>query len=815
MVKIVGKVLYRLAPFLWLGTVLGLLAFLYQRDFGRGALETDILTLLPPTSHSRIVVKALDTLTAKLGDRLVVAVEADDYLSAKGTADVVVKKIDQSGLLQPTAVPSSENLGAAFEQLYFDHREGFLGPNIKALVREGDLDGLVTRVESILASPVSGGLTSKLGLDPLLIYSDLLQSWQSLSLGLSIRDGYLVSPPRQGKSSWQIVLIYQLQKSSFDRDYQQAVAKLLSAVAKPHFDPPTTAPTTTPTTTPITTASSPSGTQISSMGLIRYAERAATTAEQEISLIGTGSIAVALILVLLPFRSLSPLLLTALTVATGVIAAFSASLAVFDRVHMITLGFGASLIGVGVDHSFHFFAHQSYGQQSYDHESSGKRVIASIFPGLLLGILTTILGFLGLFISPFPGLSQIGFFSIVGLSAAFLTVVLWFPYLSKLHPKPRSSLLVRLSARWLSLWEKRSPVAIVITASLSFIAVVFGTRPIINDDVRLLEKIDPALYAEELKVRAALGNTESGRAFVVVGKDIEELLEREARLTERLQLQVAGGTLQGFQAISKLYLPSSLQQANFSDFCGFVRSKRTALNQSLLDFGFNPEDIDSFFARCSSAYQPLSFERWLKSPAAETLRDLYLGEIEGLEASLITVSGISDEKKVESEANSTDVYYISRVRDASNLMKEQRAHAALWIPLFYGFVLVVLITRYGLKRGLLAFFPALTAAFLCVAVSSLLGYPTNLFSLLSIIVVLGLGIDFTIFLLEGEDEIDATMIAVALSSLSTLSSLALLALCSSPVLKIFGINLLVGTGAALLLAPIVVYGRARQGGVQR
>lgn len=54
------------------------------------------------------------------------AVEADDYLSAKGTADVVVKKIDQSGLLQPTAVPSSENLGAAFEQLYFDHREGFL-----------------------------------------------------------------------------------------------------------------------------------------------------------------------------------------------------------------------------------------------------------------------------------------------------------------------------------------------------------------------------------------------------------------------------------------------------------------------------------------------------------------------------------------------------------------------------------------------------------------------------------------------------------------------------------------------------------------
>lgn len=67
------------------------------------------------------------------------------------------------------------------------------------------------------------------------------------------------------------------------------------------------------------------------MGLIRYAERAATTAEQEISLIGTGSIAVALILVLLPFRSLSPLLLTALTVATGVIAAFSASLAVFEQ----------------------------------------------------------------------------------------------------------------------------------------------------------------------------------------------------------------------------------------------------------------------------------------------------------------------------------------------------------------------------------------------------------------------------------------------------------------------------------------------------
>ena len=87
--------------------------------------------------------------------------------------------------------------------------------------------------------------------------------------------------------------------------------------------------------------------------------------------------------------------------------------------------FGASLIGVCIDYTFHFFGTYLGGYSKSTPELALRAVLAAI----TMGALTSILGYSGLLLAPFPGLKQMAAFSCVGLVAAWLTVVLRLPQL--------------------------------------------------------------------------------------------------------------------------------------------------------------------------------------------------------------------------------------------------------------------------------------------------------------------------------------------------------------------------------------------------
>src|SRR5690606_6727072 len=91
-------------------------------------------------------------------------------------------------------------------------------------------------------------------------------------------------------------------------------------------------------------------------GVPLHAESAAVQANREVNTIGWGSLAAVLLLVWLAFRSLRPLLLVALSLLVGCAVALTVTVLVFGKVHLLTLIFGASLVGVAEDYGIHWFA---------------------------------------------------------------------------------------------------------------------------------------------------------------------------------------------------------------------------------------------------------------------------------------------------------------------------------------------------------------------------------------------------------------------------------------------------------------------------
>src|SRR5690606_31369397 len=161
-------------------------------------------------------------------------------------------------------------------------------------------------------------------------------------------------------------------------------------------------------------------------GVPLHAEAAAVQAGREIRTIGWGSLTAVLLLVWLTFRAPRPIVLVGLSLLVGCATALSVTAWVFHEVHLMTLVFGACLVGVAQDYGFHYFA----SRQGHS-EVAPRSLMSKLLPALLLAMLTSVVAYLALGAAAFPGLRQMALFSAVGLVATLLCVVLWFPLIDR------------------------------------------------------------------------------------------------------------------------------------------------------------------------------------------------------------------------------------------------------------------------------------------------------------------------------------------------------------------------------------------------
>jgi predicted exporter len=124
-----------------------------------------------------------------------------------------------------------------------------------------------------------------------------------------------------------------------------------------------------------------------------------------------------------------------------------------------------------------------------------------------------------------------------------------------------------------------------------------------------------------------------------------------------------------------------------------------------------------------------------------------------------------------------------------------------------GVVLFVLVIRYrALMRGLLAFLPPALSALGTFGLFGLLGIPVNVVSAVSLLVVLGMGVDYGIFSVDASahrDRLGATLSSLLISCLTSICVFGVLGVSEQAALSSLGLTVGVGTSFALILSPAV------------
>jgi predicted exporter len=767
---------------LWTALMLGVAALFLFDVRGKLAIETDILALLPADERDPALDQAARGFSEVVSRKTLFLVGAPTAAAAKSAATGF------AGLLRAPQVFRSVqlevNASADATALYRAHRHGLLSDKHRAWLAEGQGQKLFD--EALHAAYGLAGLVRPLPLqeDPFNLFGDYLFG-QLAGLGAARpQDGTLMVS--SGEMTYVLVTAESAQ-AAFSVEAQERLMPVIEfALAQTRALP---------------------GVEILSSGVILHASAASRRAQAEIGTVGTVSMIGVLLLVWLTFRSLLPLALSLASLGTGALAAMTACHYVFGSVHLVTLVFGSSLIGVAIDYSMHFLADQFRNPQPGGQRWTPREAVRHVGPGIAMGMTCGVLGYLALMLAPLPGLQQMAVFAAVGLAASCGCVLFWYPLLAKPMRRTDPPLTLRLAGVLDRALQRRSPA---LTRAALLMLAAFATaglwRVQFIDDVRLLQSSPPELLENERAVLGILRNTPDSRFFVVRAETPQAVLEAEEQLGQRLDILIQNGVLSAYSAVSRA-LPSLARQAeNRALLATTIYAEQGLMPGLLAELGFPPETGRQQLADFAAAPRGLSLEAWLASPISEALRPLWLGALPGGRGDLafggiVSLSDVKDAAALRAiSAELPAAQLVDKVDQTSRLMTRYRQLAALLIAGAYLLIGLLLAWRYGLRAT-----PKLLAVPVCAALLALsffgwLGTPANLFNVLALFMVLGLGVDYAVFLREGRDARAATVLALTLTTLSTILAYGLLAFSSTPFIHSIGLTLLIGIGFTYLFA---------------
>ncbi len=494
------------------------------------------------------------------------------------------------------------------------------------------------------------------------------------------------------------------------------------------------------------------------------------------------------LLLRLGYRSWTPMWAAAVPVATAVAAGAAATALLFGTVHGITVAFGATLIGVSLDYPVHLFSHQRGGR-------SLQQAAWTIGRTLGLGALTTVLGYLSLTWAGVAGLAQLGIFAAAGLAAAAVTTRLVLPGLLAKGCDANPRLPVRP-------WQLPAPLRRgVIAVAVTLAAAPLVVPPTWQDDPAALSPVPRHLLALERSVRSALGAAEPGSALYVHGEDAQAVLERSEALRPRLEQLVADGQLAGFRLISDR-IPSVRTQLARQAQLPSDPALRQILVEATVGLPFRADLFEPYLEAVAVArtLAPLT-------PAEVADHPLLAGEAGRLQqhtawSAQVPLIGIADRealRRAVAEMEGVDWVDLRQAARASAEASRIAAIEALGAGLMV--IALALIAGLGsLPLALRVLMPVGLALGTVLGVFALLSLPLTLFHLITLVLVAGIAIDYTLFFLRhGSTEEGATAHAVLLSAVSTIGVFGILATSEIPLLQAIGATAALGVAAALLL----------------
>ncbi|MDO8771885.1 MAG: MMPL family transporter [Burkholderiaceae bacterium] len=747
----------------------------------RTQFTTDLSAFLPrsPTPEQQLL---LDQIRDGLASRIIlVDIEGENA----PTRARLSKQLAQKLRLDPAfiSVNNGEPVTTEQDRAYLFNHRYLLSPAVTP--ERFSVTGLHASLsESIdlLASPAGLLVKSLLPRDPTGEMMQLLGQFNN-SRQPPLFDGAWTS-----RDGMRAVLLIQTRASGADTDAQQLAMTTIQQTFK-------------------TAAGATSKAKLDMTGPGVFSVKSRDTIQAEVSWLSILSVALIAALLLAVYRSLTALILGFLPVITGALAGIAAVSLGFGAVHGITLGFGTALIGEAVDYSIYLFV------QSEKNTDDQQHWVKRFWPTIRLGVLTSIVGFASLLWSGFPGLAQLGLYSIAGLVTAAVVTRYVLPHLLPTHFRIHD---VSAVGKFLSQLVQRAATLrwpAVMVLLLALVILIQHRDRLWNDKISSLSPVSQAEINLDASLRADTGAPDVRYLVVVSGASREDVLKASEQVSAVLKTQVDQGYLAGFESPSR-YLPSLASQRLRQTSLPAISVLQSNLEQATQGLPVKSTLFTPFLGDVAAASkQPLLQAADLEKTSMQMALDALLIQQGHHWSALLPLTAFAD-KEIDAlhiraqlkTLNQPSVMFLDMKLESDNLYSGYLNEAiALSLSGLAGIIGLLLIVFRSPVRVARIIAPLAAAVITVTAGLALFGHQLIILHLIGLLLVVAVGSNYALFFdQKGTDSTITpnTLASMLFANLTTVAGFGLLAFSNVSILQAMGITVAPGVILALFYAAI-------------
>lgn len=807
-------------------SILALFLLFLLTHKGQSLVDTDLFNMLPKPLLSHALTKADSLLTQKTAQNVFILCANKDFNKAKEAAASVYNDLKDSDKF-------------VFLSLYQDTATvspilNYIKDRSPLLLSSSDIESINTSPSLFLEGSLSRAYSpfsivdASTDEDPFmitpLVASNFFSSLQGSSPNMNVKDGVLYSYNPESSLYYVMLRGVLSKKGAALASKSNAVVSIYSSCKK----------------------ASGNGTRFIYSGTTFHSYTSSSNATREVSIISSVSLLVVLIILLSVFHTPLPIFCSIASILIASITAIISTILCFGRMHILSIVFGTSLIGSSIDYSLHYFINWKARHSI----TTSIALRAFLIKGLSLSLASTLLCYFVLLFTPFSLLKQMAVFSIAGILSTFLSVIALYPYIR--IPEKRS-----LSIKWHSVLLIRYNKRVVGRIVISFMFLIsllllflFRDNFAVHNNVKTLYKMSEKEAQDEREAGSVL-NYNPSAWYIVSAEDTNSLLLEEEKLGSSLQKVNEGREKAGFLSTAS-FIPSIDKQlsslkaiesllpfvkeqyltlgyteeeaveaeAKYKD--NFYKKYRTLLKTSIEESvkmaeeeaKVKEESVKKTEEGAKETEDPPGFITLNNAPSAllSYLSTSYLGEIDGKYYSVLLPVSVTDNEEYKKLAeNNPNLYFMNKVETMNCDLDKLSCRILIMFIAVIVILFIVLKLFYTLKQTLkIVSIPILIILF-TFAVFSALNIKLEFFSIVGLILVLGLGLDYVIYMMENEKRVlqgklqevpdkDALLepYAILLSFITTAISFASLSLSAFIPVHNIGLSIFIGLTVSYL-----------------
>ena len=761
--------------------------------------EEDIVKLLPRSSTSselafseialkdKVFVQVTSSNPEEPVDPYMLGYAMEEYCNLVEEADSSTHYI--SGML------STLDADTAFGAMDFalSHLPSFIDPLWYPLIEQAMepevIDAQMEQNYEIVMNDETGEASQLVAMDPLnlrsVVLGSLLEGEGALG-GFSMEDGHLLCPDR--------TVAIGFISPSFDYTNSGAATRFSNMLSKVRKDYQAVHPEI----------------KILIHGNPQASVSNARTIRKDLYWTVGLSLLVILIILLLSFRSVSFIWQTVLPVIYGSIFSMACLYWIKGYMSLMALGLGAVVLGVAISYCLHVLIH------FYFVGGAGRMLREESTP-VFLGCLTTVGAFMGLLFTESDLLRDFGMFATFALIGNTFFALVFLPhFLSSKQLKGSRRKGFPLVDRINNLPWDRNPWIIGTLIVLIIVGVAMSPRVKFDSDLRNLDYDDPELTESQDLYNAKNADGYSHQYFAAWGDDLDSALEYNKGMFQALDSLKAAGIAKSWSPVTGLLFHSQKDQeeriAAWKNFWSRrrVNALRRNLTESARAHELPPDMFDTFLNLLTAKYEPGNI--YDEDIIPYGLMSNYIEKQESGRFMVFTDVAYAEPDRDRvwvPLANCPHVIVLEPFfycRDMVEIVHDDFS-TTLWISSIF-VLLVLLISFKNIFIALIAFLPMFVSWYVMQGYMAIFGLEFNLINIVISTFIYGIGVDYSIFVMEGllseartgnRDMLSYHKAAIFFSALVLVIVVSSLIFATHPAIHSIGIITLIGMASTILI----------------